>query len=91
MSFSRTEAEAVELVQRWVNYALNLGLANVGPDFLLLDTEQMAIDLCMFDDMFEKIEPASVRPYVAVWRQTKVTEADVLKAAGIRQHDEPID
>jgi hypothetical protein len=90
MSFSRTEAEAAELVQQWVNYALNLGLINAGPEFLLMDAEKMAIDLCSFSDMFEEIEPEKIRPYVAVWRQVKIGEADVLLAAGVRQHGEPV-
>lgn len=91
MSFSKSEADAAMLVQKWVNYALNLGLANAGPDFLLLTKEQMTIDLCTHNDMFEGIEPEKIQPYVAVWRKTSVTVADVLTANGARQHGEPVD
>ena len=91
MSVSQSEAEAAELVQLWVNYALNLGLINAGPAFLLLDAAEIAVDLCSFSDMFEEIEPSKIQPYVAAWRQGKLTEADLLKAAGVRQHGEPID
>lgn len=87
----RTEAEAAKLVQQWVNYALNLGLANAGPDFVLMSVEQMAVDLCQFNDMFEEIEPEAIQPYVEVWRQVNITTSDALTAASVRQYGEPID
>jgi len=90
MSVSQPEADAAGLVQKWVNYALNLGLLNAGPDFLLLGAAEMTVDLCTFSDMFEDIEPEKLQPYVAVWRQLKIAEADMSIATGNQQR-EPVD
>jgi hypothetical protein len=82
VSSMRTEAEAAKLVQQWVNYAMNLGLLNEGPEFLLKSAAELAVDLCSYNDMFEYVEPEEIQPYVAVWREMKIAEADIKTAAG---------
>ena len=85
MSVSEQEATAAKLVQQWVNYSMNLGLLNEGPEFLLKSAAELAVDLCSYNDMFEDVEPEEIQPYVAVWREMKIAEADAQTAAGTPQ------
>lgn len=85
MSIDQNEADATALVQKLVNYAMNLGFRNTGPEWLLLSAAEIAVDLCTHSDMFEDIEPEKIQPYIEVWRQMKIAEADMAIAAGTQR------
>jgi len=91
VSFDQREADAAALVQHLVSYAMDLGLRNAGTSYLLMSVEQLTLDLCAYDEMFEKIEPSKLQPYVAVWRETKIAEADAQTAVGTTQQLDNVD